>query len=378
MKGATPILAALAAVRLMAQEPTAVADANALRQALANASPGAVITLAPGDYEAVHGSGIRGAAGRPITVRAAHADRPPRFVAGLQLSDVEHLVLDGLVIEGTPGNGLNIDDGGTFDTPSRHVELRALTVRDVGGAGNHDGIKLSGVVDFRVVGCTIERWGRGGSAIDMVGCQRGRIETCTIRDRADGAAANGVQMKGGTRDVVVHRCRFVHAGQRAVQLGGSTGRAYFRPAPAGFEAKDLVVEGCTFEGSMAPIAFVGCDGATVRHNTFVQPAKWIVRILQETRDADFVPCRGGVFADNLIVWSGAPLTANVGPGTAPETFTFARNWWFRSDDAARSTPGLPIAERDAVHGRDPRLDGELGPREPAARRYGAQAPPGPR
>ena len=40
-----------------------------------------------------------------------------------------------------------------------------------------------------------------------------------------------------------------------VNIGGSTGRAYFRPRPEGFEAKDITVEDCTFVGSGA--AFVG-------------------------------------------------------------------------------------------------------------------------
>jgi len=232
------------------------------------------------------------------------------------------------------------------------------------------------VVDFLVAECTIERWGRGGSAIDMVGCQRGRIERCTIRDDAEKPAATGVQRKGGTRDVVVQRCHFEHAGQRAVQLGGSTGRAFFRPEPAGFEAKDLVVEGCTFVGSLAPVTFVGCDGAIVRWNTFQRPAKWLLRILQETRDPAFVPCRGGVFSDNLVVWQGLTTMVNVGPDTAPQTFPFARNRWFCVGDPERSIPRLPVAEREAAGGLDPALDAELRPTAAGAKGHGAHALPG--
>jgi hypothetical protein len=366
--------AAIAAALPQEQPPLRIADASALRAALAAAGPGTVLELAPGDYGSVHATGVRGTAERPIVIRAA-AGGSPTFRAGMHLRAVEHVVLAGLLFADCPTNGLNIDDAGSSATPSRHVVLRGLRVRDVGGAGNHDGIKLSGVVDFEIVDCTIERWGRSGSAIDMVGCQRGRIEDCTIRDLADRPAANGIQMKGGTRDVVVRRCRFVDAGQRAVQLGGSTGRAYFRPAPAGFEARDLVVEGCTFEGAAAAIAFVGCDGALVRHNTIVRPGRWVLRILQETRDPDFVPCRRGVFVDNLIVWHGFDTVVNIGPGTAPETFEFARNWWFRSDAPARSSPHLPTRERDPADGIDPRLDDGLRPQHEPARAYGAHALP---
>ncbi|MBL8751679.1 MAG: right-handed parallel beta-helix repeat-containing protein [Planctomycetes bacterium] len=356
-----------------------VANVTELRAAIAAAQPGTVVEVAPGDYDGWSASDVHGAKGSPIVVRAADMKAPPVFRGGVQLSDVGHLELHGLVFAGAIGNGLNIDDGGTFATPSHHLVLRDLAVRDVGGKGNHDGIKLSGVDDFRLENCTVERWGRGGSAVDMVGCHRGIVLDCTFRDREQDPAATGVQMKGGTRDVTVRACRFEHAGQRAVNLGGSTGLAYFRPKAEGFEAKDLVVEGCTFVGSLAPVAFVGCDGAIVRHNTFFRPGKWVLRILQETREPGFVPCRNGAFTDNLVVVHGLDASANVGPDTAPATFTFARNWWFR-DDGPQREPQLPARERDAAGGRDPKFadaaNGDLRLRaDSPAKQHGAPSLP---
>jgi hypothetical protein len=78
----------------------------------------------------------------------------------------------GVTSKGSPANGFNIDDGGTFDSPAHHLILRGLTVEDNGPRGNLDGIKLSGVEDFLVEDCTVRRWGSGGSAVDMVGCRR--------------------------------------------------------------------------------------------------------------------------------------------------------------------------------------------------------------
>jgi Right handed beta helix region len=340
------------------------------------AKPGERVVIAPGEYEGFHLSGVRGLRGRPIVVVAKGAV----FRGGIQLTDVAYLEIGGLVIEGAPGNGLNIDDGGTFDTPSHHVVLRDVTVRDCGGKGNHDGIKLSGVEDFTLERCTVERWGRGGSAVDMVGCRRGVLDGCTFRDREEDTASNGVQAKGGSSDIVVRRCRFEHAGTRAVNIGGSTGLPYFRPKPAGFEAKDVTVEGCTFLGSQAPIAFVGVDGATVRFNTFHRPRKWFLRILQETREEGFVPCRGGRFTDNLVAYRSDEVATpvNVGPGTAPETFEFARNYWYCIDDPARGPPRLPVAEKDPAGGKDPLFHdagtGDLSlPGRSPARAHGATA-----
>ncbi len=339
---------------------------------LAVAKPGARIVIAPGEYGGFHVSGVRGLRGQPIVVVAKGAV----FKGGIQLTDVEHLEIEGLVIEGAPGNGLNIDDGGTFETPTHHVVLRDVTVRDCGRRGNEDGIKLSGVEDFLLEGCTVERWGRGGSAVDMVGCRRGIIDGCTIRDREEDTASSGVQTKGGSREIAIRRCRFEHAGARAVNVGGSTGLPYFRPKPEGFEAKDVTVEGCTFVGSQAPIAFVGIDGATVRFNTFYRPRKWFLRILQETREEGFVACRGGRFTDNLVAYRSDEIAtpANVGPGTEPGTFEFARNYWFCIDDPARSPPRLPVGEENPAGGKDPVFGDDFGIAATSpARGYGAAA-----
>jgi hypothetical protein len=346
-----------------------VRDAASFRNAAGAAKPGDRILLEPGEYPGGFAfQGLRGAPGKPIVIGAADRERPPVLRGGgtaIQLTDPQHVVIEGLVIAGASGNGLNIDDGGSFDSPARDIVLRGLKISDIGPRGNNDGLKLSGVIDFRVEGCVIERWGtRGGSAIDMVGCHRGTIEGNVFR-HTDEEGCSGVQAKGGSSEIKVRRNRFERAGGRAVNIGGSTGFEYFRPpidakkAAAGtlVEAKDILVEGNVFTGSAAPVAFVGVDGAKVRHNTIYKPRRWALRILQETRDAAFVPSRRGEFTDNVIVfetrgWGGA---ANVGPGTAPETFRFARNVWYAADDPGRSRQRLPSVEEGAVEGRDPLL-----------------------
>jgi len=354
-------LLALLACLAIAPGPTVdVSDRDALRRAIERAGPGTTIRVAPGRYAGgLFFRGLRGEPGAPVVIRGADPGRPPTFEGGsfgFQLSKVAHVELRDLVVAKVSANGINVDDGGDLDEPSHHVVLRDLTIRDVGPDGNHDGIKLSGLADFRVEGCTLERWGAGGSGIDMVGCRDGEIVGCTFR-HGDEAGGSGVQAKGGTRRVAIRDGRFEHAGQRAVNLGGSTGMAYFRPRPEGFEAKDLSVEGCTFVGSAAPVAFVGVDGAVVRRNTFIRPRHWVFRILQETREPGFVPSRNGTFADNLIVYRAGEIreAVNVGDGTAPETFTLSGNAWYAADAPARSRPRLPVAESGGVYGVEPRF-----------------------
>ncbi len=354
-----------------------------IQQAISQARPGAKILIAPGEYEGgLHFRDLNGASDNPIILAAADPENPPVIRGGgncIQFSDITYVELQNLVLSGAKGNGINIDDGGSFDTPSHHIILRGLIVQDVGPEGNRDGIKLSGVDDFRVENCVVQRWGSGGSGIDMVGCHRGVIEGCTFR-HGDQVGDNAVQTKGGSQNVVIRRCRFENAGSRAVNTGGSTGLQFFRPKPQGYEAKDIIIEGCTFIGSMAPIAFVGVDGAIARFNTIYRPKKWILRILQETRGPEFVPSRNGQFINNIIAFRSDEVTiaVNIGPDTAPETFKFSGNFWYCLDDPAKSQLNLPNAESDGIYGKNPLFqdaengDFRLKPDSPA-QEIGAQA-----
>jgi len=352
-----------------------VATSDALRQALQEAKPGTTIRLSPGTYPGgFYAAQLHGTADQPIVITARNPEQPPLFDGGngCHIAGASYLTIEHLRLRGAKANGLNLDDGGQAGS-SHHITVRHLTITDVGPQGNRDGLKLSGLDDFRVEGCTFERWGDGGSGIDMVGCHRGVIVDSSFSH--PGTLGNGVQAKGGSSEVVIRNCFFDRAGSRQVQLGGSTGLQFFRPLGATYEARDLTVEGCVFTGCMADLAFVGVDGATVRYNTFYQPEKWLLRILQETREPQFVPCRNGVFERNLIVYRTdrwAENGVNIGPGTAPETFVFRDNLWFATDRPERSRPRLPSEETGGVYGQDPRLtDPQQGDFRPAADGPGA-------
>ncbi|RYG25222.1 hypothetical protein EON82_07930 [bacterium] len=338
-----------------------VGDADGLMRLARAAAPGTTISLRSGEYRGgIWLSELHGTKAKPIVIRGLDPKNPPKIVGGssaIHLSEVSHLVLQDLVVQGAKDNGINVDDGGTYDTPSHHVTIRRVVVSDL-PKGNHDGIKLSGVDDLTIDFCRIERW--GGSAIDMVGCHRALVTSCEFVDGGD----SGVQCKGGSSDVTVEHSRFYSFGQRGVNAGGSTGSSFFRPPIASvragkrYEAKNVTVQGCVFSGGIAPIAFVGVDGATFRFNTIDDPERWAFRILQETASPDFVHCRNGVVEDNLIVfksdhWASGGI--NIGADTQPETFHFARNFWYCSDRPQNSRPQLPTFEKDGVYGQDPRL-----------------------
>ncbi len=378
-----------------AQSRINVSTPAEFRQAVGRAKAGDRVLLAPGRYGAgFYFESVHGAEGRPIIIAAADPAHPPVFsgaATGLHFVAPSWLELDDLAVENVSENGINIDDAGKFDAPARHIILRRLHVHDVGPGGNNDGIKLSGIDAFHVEGCTVERWGTGGgSAIDMVGCHDGVIDGCTFR-HTDETDSTGIQAKGGCARLAIRRNRFENAGGRAVNIGGSTDLPLFRPSLNSLagkplsEAKDILVEGNTFLGGGAPVAFVGVDGALVRFNTIYRPKRWALRILQETVAPAFVPSQNGVFTDNIVAfradeWSEA---VNIGPNTAPETFRFARNRWYCIDAPARSKPVLPTAETGGVYGVNPRFrdaaraDLRLESGSPAST-VGAEALPKPR
>jgi hypothetical protein len=374
-----------------AARPVVVRTTAAFHAALSAAGPGTTIAIAPGVYAGgAYRAGLAGTAAAPIVIRALDAASPPVFEGGptgLQLSDARYVTLSDLTFRGARDNGINIDDGETFATPSAHIRISRVTVFDL-REGNHDGIKLSGVTDFVIEEARIERWGAGGSAVDMIGCHRGVIRGSVFRHTPGIEFGNGIEAKGGSSAITISGNTFEHASSRAVQIGGSTGRQFFRPQPpAAAEARDVIVEDNVIIGSEAAVAFVGSDGGTVRFNTIYLPTKWPLRILQEQAGPGVTACRNGTFRDNIVYWRG-DQTINVGDGTNAASFTFAHNWWFRADDPGRSRLSLPSVERDGIYGADPQFIapprnlrtreniafGVRGPRAPGRRPVDSRSP----
>ena len=340
-------------------------DYATLADAARVAVPGDRIVVHAGRYGSAYLANLQGTAAQPIAIVAAAGEAPPVFGdagTALQLVDPAWVVLDGLVVENCTDNGINIDDGGDYATPAGPVVVRNVEIRDIGPSGNRDGLKLSGLDRFVIYRSRFLRWGAGGSGIDMVGCHDGLISGNTFEHTPGNTEANAVQAKGGSRNVEVRGNLLRHVGARGVNLGGSTGDAYFRPLGIGYEASDIRVLANVFVGSQAPVAFVGCeDACLVAHNTIVRPERWVLRILNER--PDIMPLtKDGRFHHNIVVVDAALRTfANVGADTDPASFAFTGNLWFHADDAGFTMTGIPndagvtLAQTDALVQQDPRF-----------------------
>lgn len=326
--------------------------------------PGDAIRLLPGLYEeGFYLSDHSGTAAKPIRLGGLPgADRP--VLAGenqaLHLVRVRYLVVENLEIAGAAQNGINCDDGGDYANPdaTRHLVFRNLYFHDIGSGGNQDALKLSGVDDFFVLDCRFERTSAGGSGIDHVGCHGGLIARCTFEDMG----SNAIQCKGGSKNIEIRQNYFQNAGQRAINIGGSTGFQFFRPplSPTvpNAEARNIRVFANLFQGGITPISYVGAVDSVVAHNTIVNPENWILRILQETTSTEtytFLPSGENTFVNNLVSYRRNQISThvNIGPNTNPDTFEFAGNFWFAVDDPDRSQPRLPAPEQNGISGQNP-------------------------
>jgi Right handed beta helix region len=344
-----------------------VANTAEFAAALAAAVPGDQILLRPGVYNGGHYRANL----RQVTIRSIDPANHAIIDGGnnaIQLSDAQDVTIENLVFRNQVGNGLNIDDGGSFNSPTTDITLRNIVVRDIVTAGNHDGIKMSGVTGFLIDGVQVHNWGTGGSAVDMVGCHHGLIQNSLFAHTNPANVGTTLQPKGGTKDVTLraNRIELPPDAGRAVQAGGSTGAEFFRfiDGDSNYEADEIVAEGNVIVGGSSAFSWVNIDGGVFHHNLAHRPYRWVARILNENQGNEIVDPRDGQFHDNRVVYNDAgsefSTAVNVGPETLPATYAFARNRWLNlaNPTAAGSTPSLPTSETGGTYG-DASLSGQL-------------------
>lgn len=323
-----------------------------IRQAANDAQPGDTILIHPGTYSGgLHIENLQGNPDAWITIKPVQGYRPV-FDGGtnLQFSDARYVHIDGIEMTAQTGNAMNLDDGGSYATPTMHIHITNCYFHDLNANGNNDLLKLSGLDSFLIEGCLFMNGAEGGSGIDMVGCHHGIIRN----NHFENMGSNSIQAKGGTQHILIRGNRFVNGGLRNINLGGSTGLQFFRPLDATFEAADLQVHANVFEGGWAGLAYVGSTRVDVANNTFVNPANWVFRILQETVDpARFISCGDNWFRNNIIYYGDVHRDVNIGGNTRPESFVINNNLWYNHADDNFIGPDLPVTDTDAIVQEDP-------------------------
>lgn len=294
-----------------------------LSRAARQAAPGDLILVAPGKYRSVI-LDAKGAPAAPIVIAGEKPDDRPVFAGMLYLPDAAWLTLRDLAIEAEGDelfNGINADDGGD-GVPSRG--LRFERIRFEVGAGN--GLKLAGVDDFVVRDCEFVHWSK--TALDMVGCHRGLIRECSFEAAQE--VFHGVQIKGGSSDVVVRDSRFEGPAARWINIGGGTSPELFRPRDARYEAANILVESNWIIGGAAAIVFDAAIDSTARNNILQSQRRFVFRILNSSRGwADFEGCRDGAIENNFVLYRSDAIEApfNLGYGADWRSFRLSSNIW---------------------------------------------------
>lgn len=325
-----------------------------LQSASAIAEPGDIIIIKNGTYFSRENIvNLNGSQDNPIII---HAEDEGKVIYSGQseawhLSSCSYLYITGFVFEKQTANGVNIDDSGNLYGSAHHITIKNCTFRDMNASGNNDLLKLSGLEDFIIENCIFSGGSAGGSGIDMVGCHNGKI----TGNRFENLGSSGIQAKGGSQYIEILQNKFINAGNRALNLGGSTDLAFFRPPDAKFEAADILVQSNIFEGSWSPVAFVGSIRVRVINNTIFNPENWVLRILQETVDPSrFVACGNNEFSNNIIYFgNNLSRIVNTGPDTAPETFSFSNNLWYNYQNNNFNDTQLPVVETNAIIQKNP-------------------------
>lgn len=336
---------------------------NNLESACQAAQPGDTILIYTGIYnnddyiEDLHGTpnawiSIKAALGNTVTFSGG--------TQAFQMSDPRYVYFSGLNFEKQTGNGVNIDDGGSYDSPAQYIVFDNCHWKALSASGNNDQLKMSGVNNIIIKNCSFTNGSAGGSMVDMVGCHDALFENNTF----ESGGSNCIQTKGGSKDITIIRNKFINGGQRAINIGGSTDLQYFRPSGASTEASNIFVYANIFEGAQAALAFVGAVNCMAINNTIITPASWAVRILQENTEPGILQCSNNTIRNNIFVLTNTDKPAfNIGGNTKPETFTCSNNLWYKQGNSSWPGPNTPVAEPGVIINLDPLLD--IATRRPA-------------
>ncbi|RDJ23288.1 hypothetical protein DWF00_21880 [Bosea caraganae] len=235
---------------------TAADPYNSLQAAINHAAPGSTIMVKAGVYTenvSVRVGGTEAAPLRIVSVDgpgAAEIRPASQTKDTIEISRVDHVVLDGLKVVGptsSSGNAMHVHahiSGSEFD-PATNIVVQNSVIT----AGAGDGIKLSKVEHITLLNNTITGSTGTEEGIDAVGVHHLVISGNTVTN-SGGVAIN---VKGGSYDVLIENNHVDGAASHGIGIGGYTEEAYFWPGFIGaesYEVKDIRVVGNEVENTL--------------------------------------------------------------------------------------------------------------------------------
>ncbi|MFB3892510.1 MAG: PEP-CTERM sorting domain-containing protein [Phycisphaerae bacterium] len=367
-------VAGILAISLSGPAPASVVVVNnsaALRNAINAALPGDHILMAPGSYG--DGFYIDGTSGgtlaNPITIAAQDPLNPPVFntPGGIMFNYVSNFVLDGLVVNSSAANSIQIAFG-------QNVVLKNIRSGQCSTSGSGTPVKFTGCTKFLLYNSSAGQY--GGLGVNMVGSAMGLLMSNSFSDAGTSGAFCAFEAKGGSYNVGMYGNTLNQCGARVLQMGGDTGPQYFHQGnlALGWENYDCVAMGNKIIGGNYPISYSNANNVRLEYNTIVNPANALLRILSESAAATN-PSSNGVYSHNLVVYGNVGEYVNESPSNInPGSFTFDGNYWYRTTNPGASKPPMPGTQINDAGGVNPQLDANYNPQYGPAQAYGAGSP----
>lgn len=292
----------------VATRAVSVTTADGLRDAMAGALPGDVITLAPGEYTFMRGELAArrpGAAGSPIVVRAESAGT---VTIGMGISEgfkvtAPHWTFENLAIRGVCKHQLFCEHAFHVVGDADHFTARNNTVVDF---NSHFKINArrgqfpdhGAIIGNTVTNTTIRDTSTAVTLVDLVSGSdwviRGNVITDFIKGGSD-RISYGVFAKGaGARNILEQNiviCEHLlrGPGQRVGMSlgGGGTGKQYCRDGRCITEQEDSVIRAnliasCSDDG----VYLNSAARSTVSHNTVLDTGGIVVRFAESSADIE--------------------------------------------------------------------------------------------
>ena len=305
-------------------------------KAISVAEPGTSILINPGTYDTLFiAKNLHGTEENPIWIGGIPGEPMPVLSStsgAVLIERGSYIIIHDMEVTGAEIHGIHVNDGGDLADfeAAHHFVFRNIYNHNVGDSCfKFAGVNYSWLFDCDVSYSHMD--GRASAAIDSVGCHYNTVAYNYIHD----VTAIGVGFKGGSYEGDIYGNLFVNTGASAINMGQSTGDAFFRPPLEKdytmYEARDIRTYSNIFVKCENSFAFISSTNCYAVNNTVILPVDHVFRILNNDDSdskklANKAAPHDSTIANNIFYYDTTvrdPL--NVGGGTEPKTFKFQNN-----------------------------------------------------
>ncbi len=330
------------------QDGTAANPFTTISAAVAVATPGTRILLAPRSYQQVAINDLHGTASAPIWIEGPATAPRASFTGtnGIRLNRPQYVVIRHLDFTALTGDAINADEGGQANFGMAHH----LVIDDITATGVVNAFQIRGVTDVSIYNSAVTSSTRGAQ---LWGVHRAVLAKLTFT----AMSTTSVQFAAGSRDIVLRQSRITGDTMRAVWIGGNSAEVDFRPllaATDNYEARDIQVFDNFIDGHSSAVVCASCTNALIANNRITGDLDYVFRVINEHPaglGGHEFPMPGTLrIHGNAIEVTTNPYGTRMESNTSCATCEYSHNLWLEIDDPPDSTPPLPVPETNGIYG----------------------------